>query len=176
MKEELEKYLFRDDSYTYAVLDGASVPDLPVRLHELDPVNICLYRGDLSDEMVYLAPYLVHLRPGGRFSDWLLAECWGKHWGIFVQSAASLTAMRKHFRELLTVHGPDGNPMLFRFYDPRALSPFLLTCDREQLQGMFGDIRYYFAESDDETQLFRFSLVGEKLKQAHVKLDLGGKA
>ena len=84
--EDPKKYLFRNDQYTYAVLDGAAVPDLPVKLYEMKPPNVCLYRGELPPDLVYVAPYLVQLFPEQEFSNWLLAECWGKNWGIFVQS------------------------------------------------------------------------------------------
>jgi len=173
MKEQLEKYLFRKDSHTYAVLDGASVPDLPVKLYELNAVNVCLYRGELPADLVYVAPYLVHLYPGTAFTDWLLAECWGKHWGIFAQSPYSLTGMRKHFRLLLTVSDENGDPMLFRYYDPRVLPPFLLTCERDELEAIFGAVKYYFAESADTKQLFRFHFAQNKLKETKLELTAG---
>jgi hypothetical protein len=175
MKQERLKYLFRDGAYTYAVLDGASVPDLPIKLYEMNPPNICLYRGDLPADLVYAAPYLVHLQPETKFTDWLLTECWGKHWGIFAQSPFSMTAMRKHFRLLLTVDDENGKPLLFRYYDPRVLSPFLLTCSQEELEIVFGKVKYYFAESNDKSQLFRFHFSDNKLNQAQLKLDFDGK-
>jgi hypothetical protein len=155
IQEQLEKYLFREGAYTYAVLDGASVPDLPQRIFDFKPWNICLYRGELSDEMIHVAPYLVLLEKGSEFSKWLLTECWGKHWGIFAQSPVSLSGMRKHFRSLLTVDDDLGNPMLFRFYDPRVLAPFLLTCAIDELNIIFGSVKYYFSESFDKAELVR---------------------
>lgn len=155
MSVELGKYLFRDDTYTYAVLDGASIVGLPQRLFELNPANFCLYRGELSDEMIHVAPYLVHLRKGSPFSEWLLSECWGKHWGIFAQTQVSISTLRKHFRSLLTVNDEAGNPLLFRYYDPRVLLPFLLTCAMDELNTVFGPVRYYFAESFDKAELCR---------------------
>lgn len=171
MSTELRKYLFRDDTHTYVVLDGAAVNGLPQRLYEFDPANECLYRGDLSDEMIHVAPYLVYLQKDSPFSDWLLSECWGKHWGIFVQSQVSITTLRKHFRSLLTVNDEVGNPLLFRFYDPRVLLPFLLTCAVDELNTMFGPVRYYFAESFDRSELTRMHLVNNGLVET--KLSFG---
>lgn len=176
MKSQLEKYLFRNDAHTYAVLDGASVPDLPVKLYEMDAINVCLYRGELPDDIVYVAPYLVHLFPGTQFTDWLLSECWGKHWGIFAQSPLSVTGMRKHFRMLLTVDDENGNPMLFRYYDPRVLLPFLMTCNRDELEIIFGDVRYYFTEVPDLNQLSRVHLAENKLKETKLKLEFDNKS
>ncbi len=175
MKHQLEKYLFRKDNHTYAILDGASVPDLPNKLYEMAPVNICLYQGELPPDLVYVAPYLVHLSPGTPFTDWLLTECWGKHWGIFAQSPMSLTGMRKHFRLLLTVYDDQGKPMLFRYYDPRVLSSFLKTCNQDELEIIFGKVKYYFAELTEEVQLLRFNFTNQKLKETKLKIEIENK-
>lgn len=171
MKEQLGQYLFRDGTYTYAVLDGASVPDLPVKLYEMNPPNVCLYRGELPEDLVYVAPYLAVLIPNTPFTDWVLTEFWGKHWGIFAQSPVSLNGMRKHFRNLLTVNDAEGNPMLFRYYDPRVLPSFLLTCNSDELETIFGEVKYYFAESVDTKELFRFNFAKNKLRETRLKLD-----
>lgn len=165
---ELDKYLFRESTYTYAVLDGASVPDLPKRLFEGDAVSVCLYRGELSDEMIHVAPYLVHLSPGSKFADWLFSECWGKHWGIFSQSEVSLATIRKHFRSLLTVSDEAGDPILFRYYDPRVLVPFLMTCAIDELNTIFGPVKYYFAESFDRSELCRMHVANGELVETRL--------
>lgn len=170
IKQQLERYLFREGAHTYAVLDGASVPDLPVRLHEMRPLNVCLYRGELAPDIAYVAPYLVHLLRGTDFTNWLLSECWGKHWGIFAQSPLSLVGMRKHFRSLLIVNDADGNPLLFRYYDPRAFLTFLPTCNAAELQNFFGRVNHYFVESDDAARLHRFRFASNELKKTNLVL------
>jgi hypothetical protein len=166
MEQKLGQFLFRDNALVYAILDGASVPDLPMRLFEMQPPNVCLYRGDLDADLAEVAPYLVHLIPGTRFANWVLSECWGKHWGIFVQSPYPLIELRKHFRKFLTVHDQEGNPMLFRYYDPRVLPKFLPTCKEEELSLIFDDkVRAFFAESDDAGELIRLQCVNNELKQ-----------
>jgi hypothetical protein len=168
ISEHLRKSLFRADAHTYAVLDGASVPDLPERLFEFGPDHECLYRGELADDLVHVAPYLVYLFPEERFTEWLLHEFRGKHWGIFAQSPASLTAIRKHFRTLLTVDSEDGRPMLFRFYDPRVLPPFLLTCNAAELGTIFGPVRHYFAEVAESNDVLRYGFEKGKLKETRL--------
>jgi hypothetical protein len=172
MKDELEKYLFREGTYTYAVLDGASIQDLPQRLFDGDTENICLYRGELSDELIHVAPYLVHMTPGSNIANWLLSESWGKHWGIFAQSEVSFSTIRKHFRSLLTVNDEAGNPMLFRYYDPRVLVPFVLTCALQELKIIFGPVKYYFAESFDRSELSRMHIANDALVET--RLGFGG--
>jgi hypothetical protein len=163
IKGKLDKYLFRERTYTYAVLDGASVPGLPQKLFESQTSNNCLYRGELSDELIHVAPYLVRLSPGSVFVEWLFSECWGKHWGIFAQSEVSASSLQKHFRSLLTVNDESGNPLLFRFYDPRVLVPFLMTCAIEELNIIFGPVKYFFAESFDKSELCRMHVANGAL-------------
>lgn len=169
MKEQLEKHLFREGRYTYAVLDGASIVGLPQKLFELDPIHKCLYRGELSDEMIHVAPYLVHLQAGSLFTDWLFTECWGKNWGIFAQSPQSPAGVHKHFRTLLIANDDAGNPLLFRFYDPRVLLPFLLTCEIGQIETIFGPVDYYFAESFDHAELCRLHIRSGSLVETRLK-------
>ena len=170
MTKQPSQYLFRENTHTYAVLDGASVLDLPVKLYEMRPPSVCLYRGELPPDIVYVAPYLVHILPESQFAKWLLAECWGRHWGIFAQSSLSMVGMRKHFRSLLTVDDAAGNPLLFRYYDPRVFLTFLPTCNVEELQIFFGKVNYYFVESDDAVRLHRYSFSKNVLKKTNLIL------
>jgi hypothetical protein len=172
MKQKLSEYLFKKNTYTYAVLDGASVPDLPIKLHEMRPPHICLYRGELPPDLVYVAPYLVQILPDLDFANWLFAECWGKHWGIFAQSSLTITGIRKHFRSLLTVYDETGKPLLFRYYDPRVFLTYVPTCNAAELELFFGKVNYYFAESDDATVLQRYNFSQTELKKT--TLDMVG--
>jgi hypothetical protein len=163
MREKLEKFLFEERARAFAVLDGASVPDLPTKIYEMQPHAVCLYRGELEPDMAEVAPYLVELFPDTTFTDWLLSEgLGGKHWGIFARSPFSLTELRKHFRKFLTVYDETGNPLLFRYYDPRVLVKFLPTCDQESLDKLFGRVTEYAAEDGTEN-FMRFELQNGKL-------------
>ena len=74
--------------------------------------------------------------------------------------------MRQHFRNLVNVYNEQGNPMIFRFYDPRVLNSFLPTCDAEQLEKMFENIEFFFAETDDHENLNSYSFEQGKLNHA----------
>jgi hypothetical protein len=161
--EILNRHLFSSITRVYAVLDGASVPDLPIRLYEMKPPNFCLFTGELEPDMAFVAPYLVRLLPKTPFTEWVLKECWGKHWGIFVHSRQPINEMRKHFRALVTVYDEKGIPMTFRFYDPRVIRRFLPTCDAAQLKSFFGAVDAFFFESEDKQSLVRLQLENEKL-------------
>lgn len=176
MKAELDKYLFRSDAYTYAVLDGASIPNLPNLLFEMGPRHSCLYRGELSDEMIHVAPYMVLLERDSDFCNWLFSECWGKHWGVFAQSPLSPGGMRRHLRSILTVDDDAGNPMLFRYYDPRVIVPFLVTCSIDELNLIFGEIKYFFAESFDKSEICRMHVANGALVETRLGFGEGAQA
>ncbi|HEY0457636.1 MAG TPA: DUF4123 domain-containing protein [Pyrinomonadaceae bacterium] len=168
MRERLEKYLFEESARAFAVLDGAGVAELPVRIYETQARSVCLYRGEIAPDVAEVAPYLIELFPGDDFTEWLLNEnAAGKSWGIFARSRYSMTEVRKHFRKFLTVYDDAGNPMLFRFYDPRVLRKFLPTCDREGLSSLFAIISSYLAEAS-ETEFVRFECDNGKLHSAVV--------
>ncbi len=164
-KEELEKILFSKRTLVYIVLDGASVPDLPMKLFEMRPPNYCLFRGELEPDMAEVAPYVVQLIPNTSFTDWVLSECYGKHWGIFAHSLHSIKEMRRHFRSLVQVYNENGDPLIFRFYDPRVFRRFLPTCTDDELETFFGKVETFFAEDEKDQPFASFQLEHDKLKQ-----------
>jgi hypothetical protein len=155
----------------FAVLDGASVPDLRMSFHRRQPEHICLYRGELAPDMAEVAPYLVRLEANSEFTTWVITQGWGEHWGIFAVSAADLRAMRQHFRRFLTVQDANGKPLLFRYYDPRVLRVYLPTCNVEELATVFGPVVSYLLEDENPNAALRFRAASGSLQQ--VKLQLG---
>ena len=157
----LRLHLFPDPQDTpfnaYAILDGASVPELLDHLYGTPrPEFICLYRGELQPDMAEVAPYLVRLTPRAPFSEWVLTEGWGKHWGIFALSPANMIAVRKHFRTFLMVKNPAGKQVYFRYYDPRVLRIFLPTCNAEETRWVFGPLTTYLCEAEAQDTLLAF--------------------
>jgi hypothetical protein len=169
--EKINQHLFSSRTRIYAVLDGAAVPDLPIRLHEMRPPRYCLFTGDLEPDMQFVAPYLVRLLPRTPFTEWLLQNCWGKHWGIFVHSRKPLIEMRKHFRLLAKVYDDTGKPLIFRFYDPRVMRKYLPTCNPAELKVFFGGVDAYFAESEDENSLMRLQIGNDNLTETALPVE-----
>lgn len=167
----LKQHLFPDSgANTYAVLDGASIPGLRKKLHHLKPEHVCLYRGELKPDLAACAPYLVRLQAQAEFTDWVLTEGWGQHWGIFAQSPADLTRMRKHFRTFLMVKNPEGKQVYFRYYDPRVLRIYLPTCNPAEAAYIFGPTKLYFCEDEMAPTLLRFSVNEGAPKKEAVRL------
>lgn len=166
-----QQLLAEEAGNLYAVLDGASVPDLLPKLYGLQPEFECLYRGELKPDMAQVAPYLVRLDADSEFTQWVLEEGWGKHWGIFVSTDADLRAMRRHFRTFLIVYDSDSKPLYFRYYDPRVLRLYLPTCNQEELQAVFGPVVSYLLEDEAPTTLLRFQLASGTLRQEKRQLE-----
>ncbi len=162
--QTIKQNLFNDQTRLYCVLDGIMVPDLPDRLHKAQVPNHCLLQGDLTPEMVHAAPYLAFLSPDSKFADWVLTESLGKHWGIFLHTRRSMIEMRRHFLALLQAYDERGNPLKFRFYDPRVLGKFLPTCNGGELKTIFGDVDAFFTESDEGSAIIRYRLEDLALK------------
>jgi hypothetical protein len=132
---------------------------------------LCLYSGRIPRELELVAPHIVELLPGHRFVDQLLDEGFGRSWGVFAR-IADPTALRHHLRKLLKVRDESGRTLLFRFYDPRVLGPFLRTCDAEQLRTVFGPVKSFLAEDEGGASLTEFSLTPlRQLRETVTRID-----
>jgi len=128
----------RPDAPIYAVLDGARDERIYSMICDSRAPWQSLYDGPLPDVVAAAAPHLVQLARDDYFSSDLIAHGFGNCWGIFVECAAPFEEVRRHLRRFLRVRDPDGERLLFRFYDPRILRVFLATCTAEQLATFFG--------------------------------------
>lgn len=162
--QKLAQNLYNGFNRIYAVLDGASVPDLRAKLYEMRPEHVCLYRGELKPDIAEVAPYLIRMVAGTNFSEWVITEGWGKNWGIFAQSRYSLAEVRKHLRSFLTVYTEEGKPMLFRFYDPRVLRTFLPTCTNKELKNFFSIVLNFSIEDENPETMLNYFLPKGELK------------
>jgi len=140
-----------------AVLDGASVPGLPQVMHEQRIEHECLYRGELKPDLVATAPYVARCKPQHPFTEWLLTEGWGRHWGIFaaVPQGLPMRDLRKHFRTFLMVKDPQGRTLYFRYYDPRVMGVYLPSCNASEMKTVFGPVLSYALEDEDGGALLR---------------------
>jgi hypothetical protein len=93
-----------------------------------------LYDGYSALEFENFAPYLLRLPPNSELLEILVAEGWGKSWGIYLTCSKPFAEVRKHH--------------YFRFYDPRVLRAFLPTCNPAETQSILGPVRWFFAEHE----------------------------
>lgn len=139
-----------NDPHLHFLIDAARDRSIYPGLRELsDRVQIVsLYQGPTARELASVAPYLIKVGEIGPAFDWLWRNAWGKSWGVWVWAFGEFNELRAHFRTLTKVHTEDGQVLLFRFYDPRVLSPFLVTCDRDQLRSLFGPVSAFSMETE----------------------------
>ncbi len=163
--EALNPLLFDlDGANVFAVLDAAAIPDLIDKLYGAErPEFECLYSGDIAPDLARAAPYLVRLDPEAEFTEWLIGQGWGKHWGMFAVAAADFQSMRRHLRHFLIVYDAKAKSYYFRFYDPRVLRTYLPSCSAEELATFFGPVRRWVMEGEDPAQALRFELAEGKL-------------
>jgi hypothetical protein len=164
-KEKLSQHLFSKVARVFAVLDGAQIPELRMKIYEMKPVHYCLFSGELEPDMQEVAPYMVRLLPGTPFTDWLLSEVWGKNWGIFAQTRETVLEMRNHFSAILTVYDEAGTPMTFRYYDPRVWRKFVPTCQPDEIKTLFGKVDTFLVESEDKQTLVKYETTAEGFKE-----------
>lgn len=133
----------------YAILDAARDEAIYNKIQESGLLGGCLYYGKKAEELADAAPYLVRLKPEDAFTEWLMNNGWGNSWGIFLESKAAPEQLKRHFRKFLTVYDEDGNPLYFRFYDPRVFRVYLPTCNAEELEIIFGPVNRYYLENKE---------------------------
>jgi hypothetical protein len=168
--QSVSEFLFAEEGMeVYAVLDGASVPDLLQKLDDYQPECESLFTGNLEPDMAEVAPYLVKLEPDAEFTNWIIESGWGNHWGIFAVSSANFREMRQHFRSYLIVYDSDLKPLRFRYYDPRVLRLYLPTCNGEELKTVFGPVDSFMLEGEQPNELLCFKFVTGSLVQEKIK-------
>jgi len=153
----------------YAVLDAASIPESTSLMKGLKHQHCCLFSGDLAGGVAEAAPYLTHLAPDDALTNMAFGNGWGNAWGIYalIPKQVEFQTVRRHFRKFLMVRSPEGEPIYFRYYDPRVFRVYLPTCTAEEGAYVFGPVQYYFMESEEGDSFLRF----EKNKKSPDRLN-----
>jgi hypothetical protein len=156
----------------WAIIDCARDPQAWSTLYSSTLLRECLYAGALHPQMERVAPYLVQLEFGDSQTIRLVNRAWGNSWGILLRCGSSMTSLRKHLRKFLRVTGPQGKPLVFRYYDPRVMRVFLPTCSASQLDQLFGPIECILTEDHTPTHLLEFTIDDPRQRLLTGKFDL----
>ncbi|WP_275286985.1 DUF4123 domain-containing protein [Halomonas elongata] len=110
-----------DQPPLWAVIDGVNCREVMARVAESEVQSACLYASADADTRA-MAPWLVRLEPDSELATWLQGLPQDQHWGILLQSTATLKQLRTHLRKftMLWTSANDQAPVYFRFYDPRV--------------------------------------------------------
>lgn len=124
----------------WALIDGANCRQAQAVLSQSDAHYACLYATPQAN-----APWLVRLEADSDIRPWLESLPQDQHWGMLLQSNATLKQLRTHLRKFTMLWTPanDQAPVYFRYYDPRvaldmsqALAPWKLAA----LMAPLGDV------------------------------------
>lgn len=159
---------------TWAILDGARDQRIYAAIDKSYQVSCCLFAGELTSQLRMVVPYLVQLDPDDRLTKFVLDNGWGRAWGVFLRSNASLEPLRRHFRKFLRVSDDTGRYLLFRYYDPRVLSVYLPTCSPDELTTFFGPVDRFAMEAESGTRMTEFRVTAWKLTLAQTDLKNRG--
>ncbi len=148
-----------DRAKLFAILDACEDPPVYEKVTEMGPDRaLCLHGGDLDEEERQVAPYLV--RVDREMLAWILAEPWGRPWGIFLVADCDGRTLRPHLRSLLTVEGPDGETMYLRYFDPRVTPSLLDSLAEDQHQDFFGPARGALVPEQADSQATLYYVEG----------------
>ena len=147
-RERLRRYA--DDGELFAVVDACDRPEVPAMAWERGSRAASLFAGTEDAPLWALAPYLFEA------DEEMLDRLAGTQaWGVFVVADGGLDALAGHLRRLLVTRAASGEPVRFRFYDPRVLPAHLDGCGAEALRELFGPVRAFGVETEEGTILFR---------------------
>jgi hypothetical protein len=132
-------------SRLYGIVDTARDP----RLYPLvvqSPNHDCLFAGEIKEPLDRAAPYLVELTDETPLKKVWHSEGWGQAWGILIRSSLELKDLRRHLRKFLMAQLPDGEAVLFRFYDPRVWRTYWPTCTADEQAKWMQGVDEFVAE------------------------------
>ncbi len=155
----------------WMILDGARDRMIFSMLLDCHLQYSCLYSQLRSPALELAAPYLVQLEYRDRNTQRILERTWGNSWGIFLKCDLRLDGLRRHLRQFLVVRGPQGDRLVFRYYDPRVLRVYLPTCTTEELRSVFGPIQLFWTEGEAAGEMLEFGFDGINLARRTIPLD-----
>lgn len=119
--------------HTYAVLDAANVTNLPELLERSGLVHRCLFKGQSFDELKNVAPWVVKLEQGERFTRHLFTRAdsswciWDNRPGIYLRSSQSIDDVWRHLRKFTRMRDERGRWHFFRFWEEGIAESYLTT-------------------------------------------------
>ena len=125
----------------WAVIDGVNCRDVAQRVQGDMVQSTCLYTSTDADTRA-MAPWLVRVDPDGPVARWLADLAQDQHWGVLVQSEASIHQLRMHLRKFTMLWTPanEESPVYFRFYDPRVAVDMVDAIEPWKLDRFFAKI------------------------------------
>lgn len=141
-----------NEGYLYALVDACDEPLVPPKMEDLgDEKALSLFKGGTLEDYFAVAPYLVHINKD--ILRWVFENLWKEPWGIFILAKSELLALHAHFRKFLIVRLPNERDWFFRYYDPRILRPYLVSCNAWEMFTFYGPSRAFVISEPTEDKL-----------------------
>jgi len=116
------------------------------------------------------AAYVVALPAEARLAHVLIKDGWGRGWGFYGTSRASLETVRAHFTSFVSVQTSSGAAMTFRFWDPRVLRAMVPAMPPEEADAFFGPCERMIVEAEKPAMALEFSRTPGKPRQQTIVL------
>ena len=126
----------------YAVLDAVRDARIPAFLDASGE------RYARVDEENLASPFLVLRPPQSRLLDVLVKDGWNHGWGFYLTAAIDFENALRHWRSFVTLHNRSGQPVTFRFWEPRVLRAIVPAMPPAEAAGFFGPISRLVVEGD----------------------------
>ncbi len=146
----------------YAVVDTAQDRAL-LGLVKQCAQHICLISGELDPVLAAALPWVVLLDASSPLATEWRSRGEGHNWGIMMQSPMPLEHVKLLFKKFLNAILPDGNTVLFRFYDPRVFRTCLRAATPPEQADWFRGIARYSVESEQPGRYHDFTLQNGQL-------------
>jgi len=92
-----------------------------------------LFLGTKLDSLGDHAPQLCQ-DPNGQWLSYLLTQWPDAPWGLALRSAVPMYELTHHLQSFIKVYDPDGEAVMWRYYDPRILAPTLQAFTPQERQ------------------------------------------
>ncbi len=138
----------KEDCHLYGIVDSARNDEVFRYLVTGDVKYKSLFEDTMDVQSYGVSGFLVECKKESPLFRWLTTEAWGDNCVIFFISKASFEGLFSHFQKFNRVYLEGDDVVLFRFYDPRVLRTYLPTCNQNEIETFFGEVKSFFAESD----------------------------
>jgi hypothetical protein len=146
---EVLRLLHPEDGDAYVILDAARAGRVLRVLEGTRVERVVLYEGPIDPRIAAVAPWLVLLPRSSGDTRRVVEAAWGNAWGVFLSTRTEMDSLRRHLRRFLSVLTERRKKLLFRYYDPRVLRPYLPSCTESELQTFLGPIDQYVIEGEE---------------------------
>jgi hypothetical protein len=131
----------------YLLLDGAGFEQGAAAIPRDSFEQLeCLFTGDLAEELADVAPYLARVASWDEGAEATVDDLLARDVAVLVLPPLAagepigFSQLHRHFRKLNVVYGSEGQPLFFRYYDPRVLVDVLSVLEAKQLNEFFGPV------------------------------------